>query len=316
MHSKTRKSLRQLIILLCAIIILCGGIYTAVWYADRARIQEKSEEYSQLYQPVVTPAPTPALPTASPTPTAAPTDVPTRIPTSEPLPAVHDQPIATPDSDTIVISLPTEPPVQDSFSDLLKLNSETIGFLRIDDLISLPVVQRENDNAFYLDHNFEQAEASEGTLFLDGMNRLIPEDDCLIIYGHNMHNGTMFGELDRYDELDFLKAHPTVQFDTLYENRTYVPIAAFPASMNPDSGSYFDVRQIVFDNAADFDLFLMRLKSRSVLDIPVDAYYGDRLLLLVTCDYTKDDGRFILALRQLRSGETKAEAAGYIANSK
>ena len=78
--------------------------------------------------------------------------------------------------------------------------------------------------------------------------------------------------------------------------------------MNPESGSYFDLRQIVFTEES-FDLFINRLKSRSVRNIPLDAYYGDRLLLLVTCDYTNDDGRFIVALRQLRDGETADEAA-------
>lgn len=293
--NNTRKSIRQLIILLCAIVLLVGALYVGSWLTNRNRILEKSGEYSRLYGDGGVSV--------------------TIAPTQETLSSVVDQPLPTPDSNTLVIALPTRPPVQSSFSDLLSLNPDTIGFLRIDALLSLPVVQRPNDNDFYLNHSFEQAETAEGTLFLDGYNLLVPEDDCLIIYGHNMNNGTMFGELDHYDEADFLKAHPLVNFDTIFENRTYVPIAAFPASMNPDSGSYFEVRQMVFDEAG-FDLFLSRLKSRSVLDIPVDAYYGDRMLLLVTCDYTKDDGRFIVALRELRAGETPEEAAAQIQKTK
>lgn len=314
-----KNPLRRAIILLCAVILLGGTFYIGTWLAKRSYIIEKNNEYSSLYQPAQTSvvfatiSPTPIPPASEPTEFSTP--FPSQLPTDAPLPSIVDQPITTPDSDTLVISLPTPPPVQSSFSDLLKLNPETVGFLRIDDVVSLPVVQKENDNSFYLTHNFEQAEASEGALFLDGMNRLSPEDDCLIIYGHNMHNGTMFGEIEHYSEVDFLKSHPLVYFDTLYENRVYVPIAAFPASMNPDSGNYFDVRQIAFDKNS-FDLFLMRLKSRSVLDIPADAYYGDRLLLLVTCDYTKDDGRFILALRQLRANETTDEARSLIQQAK
>ena len=315
----SKFNLRHAVVLLCAIILLGGAFYTGAQLSKRNSIIQKSEEYASLYNPSPTEAagavqPTTVISTIAPTdlPTASAAESPTPSPTADiPLPSVVDQPITTPDSETLVLSLPTPPPVQSSFADLLKLNPETVGFLRISNLISLPVVQRENDNDYYLSHNFEQQKADEGTLFLDGMNRLTPEDDCLIIYGHNMHNGTMFGEIDHYSEVDFLKSHPLVRFDTMYENRTYVPIAAFPASMNPDSGSYFDVRQIAFDQTT-FDLFLMRLKSRSVVQIPVDAYYGDRLLLLVTCDYTKDDGRFILALRQLRPDETEAEAAAMI----
>lgn len=311
MYSKIRRALRQTFILLCAIILLCGTLYTVSWYAQRSQIHEKNESYSSLYLPTpqITPEPTPEA-------TAAPQATPTA--TAEPilsLPAVVDQPIPTPGADTIIISLPTAPPVQNSFSDLLALNPETIGFLKIDGLISLPVVQRENDNEFYLTHSFDLAEAAEGTLFLDGMNRLVPEDECLIVYGHNMNNGTMFGELDRYDSLSFLKAHPLVQFDTLYENNAYVPFAVFPASMTPDDDSYFDVRQIAFTDGT-FDLFVSQLKSRSVVNIPVDVQRGDPILLMVTCDYTKNDGRFIVALRCLRTGETAEEAAAAVSNSR
>lgn len=312
MHLHFRKSsLRHAVIALCAVILLSGAFYVGAWLAQRSSIIERNNSYAELYQSDPTSVSfvtlVPDQPSSTPEPTAVSTGMSVQFPTESPLPSIIDQPIPTPDGDTLVIALPTQPPVQSSFSDLLKLNPQTVGFLRIDGVVSLPVVQRENDNEFYLTHNFEQTESSEGALFLDGMNRLSPEDDCLIIYGHNMHNGTMFGELDHYDEVDFLKSHPLVHFDTLYENRTYVPIAAFPASMNPDSGSYFDVRQIAFDESS-FELFVMRLKSRSSLEIPVDAFYGDRLLLLVTCDYTKDDGRFILALRQLRADETAEEA--------
>lgn len=313
-HNKS--FLRRTVILMCAVILLGGAFYIGAWLAKRSYIIEKSNEYNDLYQPeptsVVFSTTIPELTLPPVKPTEFSTSQSTPDPTDPPLPSIVDQPLPTPDSDTIVISLPTPPPVQSSFADLLKLNPETVGFLRIDGVVSLPVVQRENDNSFYLSHNFEQAPADEGALFLDGMNRLAPEDDCLIIYGHNMHNGTMFGDVDHYGEPDFMEAHPTVSFDTIYENRTYVPFAAFPASMNPDSSSYFDLRQIVFDEAS-FDVFFSRLKARSVVDIPVDAYYGDRLLLLVTCDYTKDDGRFILALRQLRADETIEEVSALVA---
>lgn len=307
MHSKPkRNAIRQLVILLCAVVLLASALYVGSWLANRSRIREKSDAYNQMYNP--------AQATDPPAGTVS-TETPASTEPAGDLPEIVDRPLATPDSDTIVLALPTPPPVQESFSDLLEFNPETIGFLRIDDLITLPVVQRENDNEYYLTHSFEQTEAAEGTLFLDGMNRLVPEDDCLIVYGHNMHNGTMFGELDHYDEPDFLQAHPLVTFDTIYENRIYVPIAAFPASMDSDNASYFEVRQFLFDSET-FDLFLNRLKSRSVLDIPVDAAYGDRLLLLVTCDYTTDNGRFILALRQLRDGETSDEVSALIAQSK
>ena len=236
------------------------------------------------------------------------TEAPTIAPSAEPLaqlPVAVDEPIPTPNEGTLVIALPTPPPVQESFAELLAHNPETVGFLQIDDVLALPVVQRENDNDYYLDHTFDGAQATEGTLFLDGTNRLVPEDDCLIVYGHNMKNNTMFGSLSAFGDAAYLKRHTSVRFDTIYENRTYVPFAAFAASTEPDSRSYFDVRQFIFDEV-EFEKFVLKLQGRSAWRAPVDVAWGDRLLLLVTCDYRNQEGRFILALRQVRPDEIEA----------
>lgn len=273
-----------------------------------------------------TEAPTPT-PTAEPDPTVppvesvetvdsqvpptsgsdAPSQAPGTLPQGEDMPVAPDVPIPTPNADTIVVAMPTPPPVQDSFEGLLAENPDTVGFLEIDPMLSLPVVQRENDNEHYLDHSFSGAKAQEGALFLDGLNRLVPEDDCLIVYGHNMKNRTMFGQLSTYGSVEYMRQHPVVHFDTLYENRSYVVFAAFSASMEPGNKRYFDVRNFVFDET-EFDKFVLKLQSRSVYSVPVDVRYGDHLLLLVTCDYANREGRFILALRQLRPDETDASA--------
>ena len=270
-----------------------------------------SPQATLVPMPAITAEPTPLI-TAKPTP--EPTSLPTLIPmpTPSPVPFGADMPVAddvlipTPGADTLVFALPTAPPVQESFDALLALNPETVGFLEIEDMLALPVAQRENDNDYYLSHTFEGAEAQEGALFLDGMNRLIPEDDCLIVYGHNMKNKTMFGKLNAYGDLRYLRSHSVIRFDTLYENRRYVAFAAFTASMKPDNARYFDVRHFIFDEA-EFDKFVLKLQSRSLYKSPIDVRYGDRLLLLVTCDYTRTQGRFILALRQLRPDETEAD---------
>ena len=262
-----------------------------------------------------TPAPTPA-PTAAPATTPAPTAVPAASPT--PPPTIPDTPsptagfaiavdatrapLATADPDTLVMTMETPPPVQESFGALLAANAETIGFLTIEDVLSLPVVQRPNDNEFYLNHSLDLEESTGGTLFLDGANLLIPEDDCLIVYGHNMRNGTMFRPLVEYEDASFLKEHALIRFDTLYENRVYAPFAALTVTADPDSSRYLNLRQFSFDRAG-FDLFIRSLRTLSVWDSPIDVEYGDRVLLLVTCEYTHDNGRFVLALRARRGDE-------------
>ena len=185
-------------------------------------------------------------------------------------------------------------------------NPDTVGFLRIGDVISLPVVQRRNDNETYLNHSFNLEESIAGTLFLDGANLLVPEDDCLIVYGHNMRNGTMFHSLLSYAELSFLKENALVRFDTIYENRLYAPFAVLTVTAEPDSARYLNLRQFTL-NGDDCEAFTGQLRRLSMWDIPLEVEAGDRLLLLVTCEYTHNNGRFVVALRQLRPDEDEDE---------
>lgn len=329
-----RARRHQLFCLACALIILGCVAYVAGYFAEQGRVRREGEVYRAMYSPapletqapVATATATPtAIPTAtstvvptaasSPTPVATPTATgsPTPAPTPTPEAQVVDEPLPTPNENTIVLSLPTEPPPQESFAELLRYNPDTVGYLSIGEIVDLPVVQRENDNEYYLTHAYSGEEAREGTLFLDGANRL--SDENLIIYGHNMRNGTMFGELSSFGEREFLLKNAVVRFDTLYENALYVPFAMFEASMDENDGHYFDVRQIVFDETS-FELFVLKLRGRSVFDVPVEVAYGDQLLTLVTCSYNDDDGRYIVALRKLRAGETEEEMRALMAEAR
>ena len=220
-------------------------------------------------------------------------------------------PLATPDANTLVYALETPPPPQAAFAPLLALNPDTVGFLQIEGVLSLPVAQRPNDNEYYLDHNFEGAHSDAGTLFLDGANLLVPEDRNLLVYGHNMRNGTMFHSLGAYSELDFLKSHPVARFDTLYKNRAYVPFAALSVTAQPGSERYLNIRQFGLEGDA-LERYVESLRDLSIIDIPIDVGAQDDILLLVTCEYTHDDGRFVLALRALRDGETESEAVARV----
>jgi len=125
----------------------------------------------------------------------------------------------------------------------------------------------------------------------------------------------MFAPIKNYDQVDFLKKNPIVRFDTIYENASFVPFAMFSASMDPDDSHYFDVRSFVMDET-EFELFTLRMQRRSTLNVPVDVRYGDQILLLVTCSYNDSDGRYILALRQLRPGESEEDIRALVTQAK
>ena len=311
-RKKQRKQCRRerrLLVVLCALIVMLASLIYMIHYeGTRRSIVRSNEGYSALYAvPTLAPTEAPVIP-SEPASTPEYTLAPEPTPSPEPAPTFDvaaDEtlaPLATADADTLVFSRETPPPVQESFADLLAVNPETVGFLSIENVLSLPVVQRPNDNEFYLDHDFDLEESTGGTLFLDGSNLLVPEDDCLIVYGHNMRNGTMFRPLIRYEDAAFVRDNPLIRFDTIYENRIYVPFAALSVTADPGSERYLNLRQFSYDESG-FNRFVKSLRTLSVWKSPVEVAHGDRILLLVTCEYTHDNGRFVLALRAPREGE-------------
>lgn len=300
---KPRDRLSALLILLCAAGILACGAYLLYnyWYLPR-QIAADNARYAAMYASGAASVPE-NVKTADPVESNA---APTPCSASAQPGAPDDLPLGTPGPDTIVYASATLPPVQPSFGELLSMNPETVGFLTMGGDIALPVVQRENDNEYYLEHDFEGDESSAGCLFVDGANWLFPRDDCLYIYGHNMKNGTMFGHLTAMSTVSGLIANSPAYFDTIYENGVYVPFACVTLTADQSDSGYFELRNFEFTESS-FDDFITALKQRSLLNIPMDVEYGDRLLVLVTCNYSIDDGRFAVAFRQLREGESLEE---------
>lgn len=249
-----------------------------------------------------------AIPTRIPrteSPTATATVTPE--PTDSPEPTESAQPSVTPSAtvpDPVIYALPSPPPVQNSFKELLNANPETVGYLTVGSQISLPVVQRVDDNDYYLTHSFLNQESEAGTLFLDGSNRLNPEDPVLLIYGHNMRNGTMFQQLTNFERLEYLRSQPVIHFNSIYKDGNYTPVAVFSASMEPDSKNYLNIRQFTFDETS-WELYILKLEKLSMYDMEIDAKYGEQLLILVTCEYRHNNGRLVVVLRKLRPGETE-----------
>ena len=208
----------------------------------------------------------------------------------------------------------TLPPMQESFAELYAQNPHVVGWLEMDPDLALPVVQW--DNSFYMDHDFDGNESVAGTLFVDSRNTLWPQDDHILIYGHNMKDGSMFGSLNNYRNVGFLRATTCIQFNTIYGDAQYVPFALFDASMTKDDPNYFKLIRLNFSEEQPFDAFLEDVQSRSLFNIPVDVNEDDQLLSLVTCSYSMDNGRFIIMCRKLREDETPEQMEALLQQAK
>ena len=190
----------------------------------------------------------------------------------------------------------------------LAQNSGTVGWLKVGDIVDTPVVKGMGE--FYLSHNFLGERASEGAIFLDEECSIWPKDDHLVIYGHNMRNGRIFGNLDRYLDLSYLKKYPIITFDTIYEECKYVIVAVYEMSAETEDWHFMQMLKFNFDDNEDFWTFFHQTerRDRNIYNIPVDVDYGDKLLSLITCRYTLYDGRLIVMCRELRPDEDIQQA--------
>ena len=116
---------------------------------------------------------------------------------------------------------PTEEPAAErNIPKLIAANTDCIGWLCIDGTnISYPVMHTPHDPQKYLRRSFYGQYSQSGVPFLDG--RCSTVGGNLIIYGHNMKNGTMFSDLKKYVNIEFLNTHRTVKFETVDGSRYY-----------------------------------------------------------------------------------------------
>jgi sortase B len=205
-------------------------------------------------------------------------------------------PAATP----IPVQTPQEPVMLEQYRALYEQNTDMAGWIRVDGTgIDYPVMYTADD--FYLSHGFDTAESRSGVPFIDQRCAIVPFGTNTIIYGHHMKNGTMFAGLERYEDEDFFEKHPTVRFDTLYEQREYEIIAVFKSKVYRKSDMVFKHYNFLnAEDAAAYNEHIANIKALSLYDTGVTAAYGDELITLVTCAYHTENGQFVVVAKMIR----------------
>lgn len=194
-----------------------------------------------------------------------------------------------------------EPEVLEDYKTLLNMNKDLIGWLKIADInIDYPVMQT-NDNTYYLDHNFDEKYDKNGCLFLDYQCDVINRNTNLIIYGHNMQSGKMFGSLSKYSSEDYYKEHPKFEFDTIYEKGAYEIVYVFRSKIYNEDAVVFKYYQFIdVQSEKEFNSNMAEMAKISLYDTGITPQYGDELLTLSTCDYQENNGRFVIVARKIK----------------
>lgn len=192
------------------------------------------------------------------------------------------------------------PEVLPLYEDLYNQNKSLIGWLKIaDTIIDYPVMQAPN-NEYYLDHNFHQKYDKNGSIFLDAECSVYPRSDNLILYGHHMKSGKMFGSLWKFEDKNYYLKHKHIEFDTIYETGIYEIMYVFRDRVYSKEDVNFKYYEFMNANSeTEFNSYMNEMAAMSYYDTGVVAEYGDKLLTLSTCDYEQNNGRFVVVARKI-----------------
>lgn len=126
----------------------------------------------------------------------------------------------------------------------------------------------------------------------------------LVISGHHMKNGSMFGKLPEYRSKNYWEKHKTLEFDTLMTRKQYVIFAAFySADYDEDEEGFRYNADIQYRREVEH--WLDEVRENQLYDTGIDVAFGDEFLSLTTCDRSRHrEGRFVVVCRKVREGET------------
>lgn len=191
-------------------------------------------------------------------------------------------------------------------------NQDLTGWLTVPGTsIDMPVYQCEN-NSYYLKHDNYDTYTKYGTLFMDMTNDPLNLTRNTTIYGHNFDNKLIFDELHNYQDLEFFKKVPVIEFNTIYKDYKWKVIAAFHTNGDAAGDNnylFYYIASSFGDNS--FMKFYDELQQRSYIHTGVDVQPTDKILTLSTCTYFFDrngaleNARFVVVARLVRDGESE-----------
>ena len=250
-----KRKIYRLAILLLALVFFISGWKLFSYFSDSKKSQSRYEELAAMVEHTQ-PAPTQSIPA----------------------------------EETVA---PTEPDILPEYQALLAYNPDFVGWLTVAGTpIDYPVVQTPEVPEYYLYRDFDRNASNWGCLFAEGACD-VENSDNVTIYGHHMNDGSMFAGLMSYEKKSFWEENPTIQFDTLTEHRNYQIFAVFRTTASVGQGFAYH-RFTDAASEAEFDNYVAQCKALSLYDTGIIPEFGEKLVCLSTCEYTRENGRFVV----------------------
>ncbi len=202
---------------------------------------------------------------------------------------------------------PTPEPYVSPYADFFSTYTDAVAWLEIPDTnISYPVMWTPGNETEYLYLNYDGTKNQNGSLLLDTDSSLSPLTTNLIIHGHNMKSGAMFGTLMDYKDQTYYEQHKEMLLFTADCERKYEVIAAFRSKVYLTTDKVFKYYKFFQANTEDeFNNFYNNIKKMSLYDTGVTAEFGDRFITLSTCTSYTDNGRFVVVAKEIIDTETQ-----------
>lgn len=257
MNKKGRSLFSSFLIVILFILIILCGYQLITYYLDIKRSHDLSKDISVIVQEAA----------------AKPESTPEKM-TEPEIPEITEKTV-----------LPEIAVLRQEYTE------DIVGYVRIPDTaIDYAVVQSEN-NEYYLDRDICGNSNAAGTIYMDYENNPEYLGYNTILYGHNMKNGSMFHNLRYYMQQDFFKAHPVIEYKTVYEDTKW-QVFAF---LHTDTSFYYI--QTIFSDDEQFYQLAAEIKARSLYDTGVEITAQDKMLLLSTCANEGGNNRYVLAAK-------------------
>ena len=207
------------------------------------------------------------------------------------------EPLSTPE--------PTPEPYVSPYATFFEAYPDLVAWLHIPDTtISYPVMWTPGDETYYLYRNYDGTENQNGSLLLDTDSSLDPLTTNLIIHGHDMKSGAMFGNLTDYAKQTYCEQHKEMLLYTADCERKYEVIATFYSQVYRKKDTVFKFYQFFqADTEEEFDYFYSNIKKLALFDTGVTAEFGDRFITLSTCSSHVTNGRFVVVAKEI-TGDT------------
>lgn len=299
---QSRRRPRGMYILLLVIfsaVFVLSGTYLIHYFVEQSQGADQYEDLNNLVGSIQAAQPTKPTEPSRPT-LPRPTD------STEPTEPVTEEPTMLPE-----------------YAAIYEINNDLVGWINIPSIrVKYPVLQTPDRPDYYLRRDFYGNHHTAGCLYVREACDVFAPSDNVVIYGHAMKTGDMFGRFYYFQNPSYCQEHQYFTFDTLYEHHDYQIIAVFRTSGTWGIGYPYHVFNEAPSEEA-FNKFIADIKGAAFTmdkskidgenlylgsvyyDSGITPKYGDKLLTLSTCEYTirdpgtsKKNGRLvILAIR-------------------